>query len=184
MVISTSRSSSSTTPKAAATASATCASGARSRARSTSPPATSRSVHCSPSTASGRSSTRSGSSWATRSPPDQEGDARGRAKPGRARCSTRARGRQGGEPVPRGRRRRRRGVRNGSDRVPRLQPRTSSTRRPTSRTAELDVIGSQALVGSSNFTRPGLTQNVELNIKIESSAEVAQLQEWYERHWD
>ena len=40
-----------------------------------------------------------------------------------------------------------------------------------------DVVGSQALVGSSNFTRPGLTQNVELNLKIESSAEVAQLQE-------
>jgi len=48
----------------------------------------------------------------------------------------------------------------------------------------LDVIGSQALVGSSNFTRPGLTQNVELNIKVESSAEVAQLQDWFERHWD
>jgi superfamily II DNA or RNA helicase len=46
-----------------------------------------------------------------------------------------------------------------------------------------DVVGSQALVGSSNFTRPGLTQNVELNLKIESSAEVAQLQEWYEKHW-
>ena len=49
---------------------------------------------------------------------------------------------------------------------------------------KFDVIGSQALVGSSNFTRPGLTQNVELNIKIESSAEVAQLQEWYEHHWE
>jgi superfamily II DNA or RNA helicase len=47
----------------------------------------------------------------------------------------------------------------------------------------LDVIGSQALVGSSNLTVPGLTENVELNIKIESSSEVAQLQEWYERHW-
>ncbi len=47
-----------------------------------------------------------------------------------------------------------------------------------------EVIGAQALVGSSNFTRPGLTQNVELNIKIESSSEVAQLQEWYEQHWD
>lgn len=46
-----------------------------------------------------------------------------------------------------------------------------------------DVVGSQALVGSSNFTLPGLTRNVELNIKIESSAEVAQLQDWYERHW-
>lgn len=49
---------------------------------------------------------------------------------------------------------------------------------------KFDVVGSQALVGSSNFTRPGLTQNVELNLKIESSAEVAQLQEWYEKHWD
>jgi hypothetical protein len=47
-----------------------------------------------------------------------------------------------------------------------------------------DVIGSQALVGSSNFTRPGLTDNVELNIKLESSSEVAQLQAWYESHWD
>jgi superfamily II DNA or RNA helicase len=47
-----------------------------------------------------------------------------------------------------------------------------------------EVIGSQALVGSSNFTRPGLTENVELNIKIESSSEVAQLQAWYEEHWD
>ncbi len=48
----------------------------------------------------------------------------------------------------------------------------------------LDVVGSQALVGSSNFTRPGLTQNVELNIKLESGSEVAQLQAWYEQHWD
>jgi len=49
---------------------------------------------------------------------------------------------------------------------------------------KFDVIGSQALVGSSNFTRPGLTQNVELNIKIESSTEVSQLQDWYEHHWN
>jgi len=49
---------------------------------------------------------------------------------------------------------------------------------------KFDVLGSQALVGSSNFTRPGLTQNVELNIKIESSSEVAQLQRWYEQHWE
>ena len=48
----------------------------------------------------------------------------------------------------------------------------------------LDVVGSQALVGSSNFTKPGLTQNIELNLKIESGAEVTQLQSWYERHWD
>ena len=48
---------------------------------------------------------------------------------------------------------------------------------------KFDVLGSQALVGSSNFTRAGLTQNVELNIKIESSSEVDQLQRWYEQHW-
>ena len=47
----------------------------------------------------------------------------------------------------------------------------------------LEVVGSQALVGSSNFTHPGLTQNVELNLNLESRLEVAQLQEWYERHW-
>jgi superfamily II DNA or RNA helicase len=45
------------------------------------------------------------------------------------------------------------------------------------------VLGSNALVGSSNFTAPGLCENVELNVRIGSSAEVAQLQEWYERHW-
>jgi superfamily II DNA or RNA helicase len=49
--------------------------------------------------------------------------------------------------------------------------------------AKLDVVGAQALVGSSNFTRPGLTQNIELNIQVQSGREVAQLQEWYETHW-
>jgi len=45
-----------------------------------------------------------------------------------------------------------------------------------------EVVGSSALVGSSNFTLPGLTTNVELNIQIRR--EVEQLQEWYERHWN
>jgi hypothetical protein len=49
--------------------------------------------------------------------------------------------------------------------------------------ANLEVVGSQALVGSSNFTRPGLTKNVELNVQIQSAREVAQLQEWFEAHW-
>lgn len=47
--------------------------------------------------------------------------------------------------------------------------------------SKLNVVGSAALVGSSNFTLPGLNQNVELNIQIQR--EVEQLQEWYERHW-
>lgn len=49
--------------------------------------------------------------------------------------------------------------------------------------AKLDVVGAQALVGSSNFTRPGLTDNVELNIQVQSGREVAQLQQWFDAHW-
>jgi superfamily II DNA or RNA helicase len=49
--------------------------------------------------------------------------------------------------------------------------------------SKLEVVGSQALVGSSNFTLPGLTQNIELNIQVQSAREVAQLQEWFETHW-
>lgn len=47
----------------------------------------------------------------------------------------------------------------------------------------LEVVGSSALVGSSNFTAPGLTQNIELNVQI-TGTPVAVLQEWYEQHWD
>lgn len=49
--------------------------------------------------------------------------------------------------------------------------------------AKLEVVGAQALVGSSNFTAPGLTKNIELNIQVQSAREVAQLQEWFEIHW-
>ena len=42
-------------------------------------------------------------------------------------------------------------------------------------------MGSSALVGSSNFTFPGLHQNVELNVQLRR--EVQELQEWYEAHW-
>jgi len=48
--------------------------------------------------------------------------------------------------------------------------------------AKAAVIGSSALVGSSNFTVPGLTNNVELNIQIRREVEI--LQEWYEKHWN
>lgn len=49
--------------------------------------------------------------------------------------------------------------------------------------AKLAVVGSRALVGSSNFTKPGLTENIELNIQVQTGAEVAQLQQWFETHW-
>jgi HKD family nuclease len=45
-----------------------------------------------------------------------------------------------------------------------------------------EVSSAQALVGSSNFTRPGLTKNVELNVQIQNAREVTQLQEWFEAH--
>jgi superfamily II DNA or RNA helicase len=48
--------------------------------------------------------------------------------------------------------------------------------------ARLEVIGSSALVGSSNLTMPGLLDNIELNVQI-TGAPVAVLQEWYEEHW-
>ena len=48
--------------------------------------------------------------------------------------------------------------------------------------AKFAVVGSAALVGSSNFTYPGLTDNVELNIQVRREVEI--LQEWYERHWN
>ncbi len=50
--------------------------------------------------------------------------------------------------------------------------------------AKFEVMGAQALVGSSNFTRPSLTNNVELNVQVQSAREVTQLQEWFETHWD
>lgn len=48
--------------------------------------------------------------------------------------------------------------------------------------AKLEVVGASALVGSSNFTYPGLTENIELNVQI-TGAPVKVLQEWYEEHW-
>lgn len=48
--------------------------------------------------------------------------------------------------------------------------------------SKLAVVGSAALVGSSNFTYPGLTDNVELNVQLRREVEV--LQEWFERHWN
>ena len=43
--------------------------------------------------------------------------------------------------------------------------------------AKLEVVGAQALVGSSNFTQPDLERNVELNVQVQSAREVAQLQD-------
>jgi len=47
--------------------------------------------------------------------------------------------------------------------------------------ARQEVIGSFGLVGSSNFTLPGLSKNVELNVQI-TGRQVNALQEWYEEY--
>ena len=47
--------------------------------------------------------------------------------------------------------------------------------------SKLAVVGSSALVGSSNFTHPGLTGNVELNVQLRR--EVEELQQWFDAHW-
>ncbi|MCC6123740.1 MAG: DEAD/DEAH box helicase family protein [Pirellulales bacterium] len=49
--------------------------------------------------------------------------------------------------------------------------------------ARQEVVGSFALVGSSNLTYPGITENIELNVRF-GGAEVGVLQEWYEEHWE
>ena len=49
--------------------------------------------------------------------------------------------------------------------------------------ARTAVIGSFGLVGSSNFTFPGLSDNVELNVQLRG-ADVGLLQAWYEQHWE
>jgi hypothetical protein len=49
--------------------------------------------------------------------------------------------------------------------------------------ARMEVVGSAALVGCSNFSYPGLTENIELNVQI-TGRPVTVLQEWYEEHWE
>jgi len=49
--------------------------------------------------------------------------------------------------------------------------------------ARQEVLGAFALVGSSNFTRPGLTENVELNVQI-TGRQVKPLQDWFAAHWN
>lgn len=48
--------------------------------------------------------------------------------------------------------------------------------------SRVEVVGAAALVGSSNFTKPGLTENIELNVQI-TGGPVTVLQEWFEEHW-
>ncbi len=44
-------------------------------------------------------------------------------------------------------------------------------------------LSNYALVGSSNFTRPGLTENLELNLLTSDQLQVKALADWFEQHW-
>lgn len=46
----------------------------------------------------------------------------------------------------------------------------------------LNISKGYALVGSSNFTKAGLNQNVELNVQIAENVEY--LQQWFQKYWD
>lgn len=57
--------------------------------------------------------------------------------------------------------------------------------------AKLNVMRAQnsspvdfATVGSSNFTRPGLTQNIELNSFITDATHIEKLSTWYDERWE
>ena len=45
----------------------------------------------------------------------------------------------------------------------------------------MNIPAGYALVGSSNFTAAGLTQNIELNVQVRDNVE--ELQAWFESHW-
>lgn len=49
---------------------------------------------------------------------------------------------------------------------------------------ELAVVPAIALVGSSNFTIPGISKNIELNVRVEPQSQVLELQEWFEHFWE
>ncbi len=180
------RCSSSTTPTAAGTGSSTCASGARSR----------RSIRHRHRLLRDRRAARPRRpvAEARQDPdphgrrglaPDQEGAARRGAAASRAASSIESLERdKDDEPVPRraSTRSSRRCATGRSSAASTTG--TSSTPRRTSPTASSTSSARRRSSARSTSPGPGLTQNVELNIKIESSAEVAQLQEWYERHWD
>lgn len=46
----------------------------------------------------------------------------------------------------------------------------------------MNIPSGYALVGSSNFTKAGLTQNIELNVQVKDDVE--QLQDWFEKYWE
>lgn len=48
--------------------------------------------------------------------------------------------------------------------------------------SSMNVPAGYALVGSSNFTKAGLTQNIELNVQVKDDVDL--LQQWFDEHWD
>ncbi len=48
---------------------------------------------------------------------------------------------------------------------------------------ETNQLSDYAIVGSSNFTKPGLTQNVELNVLTTDQLHLEKLKAWYTEMW-
>ena len=46
----------------------------------------------------------------------------------------------------------------------------------------MNIPSGYALVGSSNFTKAGLTQNIELNVQVNNDVDL--LQKWFDEHWE
>ncbi len=46
-----------------------------------------------------------------------------------------------------------------------------------------DGVVNHGIIGSSNFTRPGLTRNLELNLFTSDTAQLSELARWYEQAW-
>ena len=44
-------------------------------------------------------------------------------------------------------------------------------------------LSNYGIVGSSNFTEPGLCRNVELNLLTSDQIQLDALQKWFEKHW-
>ena len=49
---------------------------------------------------------------------------------------------------------------------------------------EFEVLPSVAIVGSSNFTIPGISKNIELNVRVDPQSQVLELQRWFDEFWE
>ncbi len=49
--------------------------------------------------------------------------------------------------------------------------------------AKVLIVGTQALVGSANFTAKGVLKNVELGVRFQDCKQIKELREWFDQLW-